>query len=218
MIILVSLERTETASEIPSIPYGSWHVIADEIQIDGETPEKAQTLPFNILMTSEKDIYLMSHMRAGRSTGGCMCRDAVHQVIPPSLPALKQIERLNMVHQIPELGVVAVANQAGRVALLTMTFWQPQRQPGFKIEAILPYMSQEQQGLRPECCLIGMAISPVQGHQSRPPYSEDDAPDSPPLHRVKGVRRFRLLMTYANHTILSYEISRPKGDVEILAI
>lgn len=185
---------------------------------DAKTLYQAPTLPFNILITCEKDIKLLSNISQDAISNSCMCENAVSQTMPPGLPQLKHIERLNMVHQIPELGVVAIANQAGRVALLTMTFYQPQRQPSFKIEAILPYESQEKKDVRPEYQLVGMAISPVQGQQARAPYEELFAPFSPPLHKERGTRRWRLMMTYMDHTILSYEISRPRGDLEVLAI
>lgn len=139
--------------------------------------------------------------------------------MPPGHGELGFIERLNMVHQIPEIGVVAVGNQAGRVALLTMTRWQSCKQPGFKIEVILPYKSQEIQGLRPEVPLMGIAISPVQGQQTRDKSHLRESNANFAFKRgTRALRRYRLLIIYRDHTILSYEISRPTIDGEVLII
>ena len=143
-----------------------------------------------------------------------LCSNALQQKLPPDIQHL--IERLNMIHQIPELGVVAIGNQIGRVALLTLTTWRSTEKPrrkvtslpdvevhsGFKISAILPRQSQERRNLRPDTPLLGMAVSPVQGHRA------SDA----------GHRRYRLLMTYYDHTILSYEIFRESPGGELLIV
>lgn len=127
-----------------------------------------------------------------------------------------------MVLQIPELGVVAVGNQAGRVGLLTMTRWQQSVESGFKIEFILPFHSQEAQGFRPERPLLGIAIGPIQGHETRPDNGSaletTDATATRSRIATKSSRRFRLMMLYYDHTLLSYEISRePEGD-ELLVV
>ena len=54
---------------------------------------------------------------------------------------------------------------------------------------------------------MGMAVGPIQGH-------ETPLPGQSPKMMAERPRRFRLLMTYCDHTILSYEISRPEdGDL-----
>ncbi len=127
-----------------------------------------------------------------------------------------------MVLQIPELGIVAVGNQAGRVGILTMTRWQSYIESGFKIEFILPFHSQEEQGSRPEKALMGVAIGPIQGHETKPDKGSaletTGAPVTGPRPATRSSRRFRLMMVYYDHTLLSYEISRrPDGD-EILVV
>ncbi|KAK4691647.1 hypothetical protein P7C71_g5394, partial [Lecanoromycetidae sp. Uapishka_2] len=121
-----------------------------------------------------------------------------------------------MIHQIPELGVVVVGSQAGRVGILTMTHWETKKQHGFKFEAIVPFKSQEDQGLRPKVVLMGMTISPVQGYHLPNPNGTDE---SEPLPRMQAglSRRFRLLLIYVDHTVLSYEISRRAED-EVVVI
>ena len=182
-------------------------------------------LPFSLLHTTEMDIHLWRNIAPGSerrinvSSGlqsRVICRKAIQQAIPPNLRHLQQLERLNMVLQIPELGIVAVGNQAGRVGLLTMTRWQQSVESGFKIEFILPFHSQEGQGFRPERPLLGMAIGPIQGHETRP--DSGSALETTDATATRSSRRFRLMMLYHDHAILSYEIYRgPEGD-EVLVI
>lgn len=176
-------------------------------------PGKRQisTLPFHILQTSKSNIRLMSQIRYGPFEekgvvcSTVVCHQALHQKIPPGLrhPGM---ERLNMMLQIPELGIVAIAYQAGRVALLTMTRKVKNDQYGFRLEWLLPFQTQEEAGKRPDVALLGMAIGPVQGCGKTSGSVIDEPRDSKGLSN--GTRRFRLILTYYDHTILSYEIWR----------
>ena len=191
----------------------------------------APPLPFSLLHTTEMDIHLWRNIapRSDRkinvSSGlqsRLICRKAIQQAIPPTLRHLQQLERLNMVLQIPELGIVAVGNQAGRVGLLTMTRWQHCIESGFKIEFILPFNSQEWQGSRPERPLLGIAIGPIQGHETKPDdgsaLETSDATTTGPRIATRSSRRFRLMMLYYDHTLLSYEISRESESDEMLVV
>lgn len=125
-----------------------------------------------------------------------------------------------MIHQIPELGVIAIGNQIGRVALLRLTRLglterprsRMSAEPGveeyaaFGILAILPFRSQEVKNIRPEKPLLGMAISPILEQESRSPVFDGTT------------RRYRLLMTYYDHTVLSYEICRGTSASELLVL
>ena len=122
-----------------------------------------------------------------------------------------------MIHQIPSLGIVAIASQVGRVALLTMTklSMHSEGKPsllGFRVEHILPFQSQEFENKRPEVPLLGMAVGPVQGHglgdENICVRDTNTAGDD----RERGDRRYRLLMIYYDHTVLSYEIGRRKEE------
>ena len=188
-------------------------------------------LPFSLLHTTEMDIHLWRNIaprsddRINISNGlqsRVICRRAIQQAIPPHLRLLRQIERLNMVLQIPELGIVAVGNQAGRVGILTMTRWQSYIESGFKIEFILPFYSQEEQGCRPDRALMGFAIGPIQGHETKP---DNGSALETPEATVTGLRiatrssrRFRLMMVYYDQTVLSYEVSRVQEGDEILVV
>ena len=186
-------------------------------------------LPFNLLHTTEKDIHLWrniaprSDCRIGVFNGlqnRVICRKAIPN--PSNLRLLQQIERLNMVLQIPELGIVAVGNQAGRVGILTMTRWQTYIESGFKIEFILPFQSQEKQGCRPDRALLGIATGPIQGQETKPDdggaLENREATVIGPRSAPRSSRRFRLMMVYYDHTLLSYEISRGPDSDEILVV
>lgn len=177
-------------------------------------------LPFNLLQTDERDIHLFRDIRfdanfkrrpPDSSHSQVLCQQALNQRMPPGFNYLTQMERLNMVAQIPELGVVVIGNQVGRVGILTMTRWEARKQSGYKIECILPFDSEESKGLRPRKPLMGMAVGPIQGQETA-------LPQESPSRGPQYPRRFRLLMTYYDHTILSYEIFRPNGEEDLLVV
>lgn len=120
-----------------------------------------------------------------------------------------------MIHQIPSLGIVAIASQVGRVALLTMTKLSSHSKGepsllGFRVEHILPFQSQEHRDERPEVPLLGMAVGPVQGHGLRDENICVSGTNTAGDDGEGGDRRYRLLMVYYDHTVLSYEIWRRK--------
>ena len=175
-------------------------------------------LPFNLLQTSRTDITLYHHIcTKGRFSPGLpctrvICSHALHQKIPPGLSSLGWVERLNMTAQIPELNLVVIGNQVGRVGVLTMTRWHDEY--GYRIECILPTKTQEEQGQRPDKELIGVAIGPIQGHEEPPSAGSrlDVSEEAPERAKVQS-RRFRLMLTYYDHTVLTYEISRRSGEI-----
>ena len=171
-------------------------------------------LPFRILHTDEVDITLFN-TKYDRVT----CEHVLWQTTPPRRSRFMTFDRLNMIHQIPSLGIVAIASQVGRVALLTMTKMKKQIDGmpsllGFRAEHILPFKSQEDRGERPEVPLLGMAIGPLQGHGI-----ENHTPgvDGPTAVKVETDTRYRLLLIYCDHTVLSYDIGRRNGmsDFEV---
>ncbi|KAI9742043.1 MAG: hypothetical protein M1834_000433 [Cirrosporium novae-zelandiae] len=141
-------------------------------------------------------------------------RRLVKQDLPSNLQNITQMDRLNMSAYIPELGLVAIATQLGRVALLSLTA-TPQGQLAFKVEHILPFDSQEKAKKRPEVALLGLAVGPIQGRGVG--RNEDGVLDGEEAWRkIEGERRYRLLLTYYDHSVLSYEIGRKKqGKIDI---
>lgn len=113
-----------------------------------------------------------------------------------------------MILQIPELGAIVIANQVGRVMLLTMT--KSADYPcGFRIDWILPLKSQEARDLRPEKALMGMAVGPIHGREALENYSRFDDPErygNELGNPLEYPRRYRLFLMYCDHTVLSYEI------------
>ena len=233
------------ASPLVRIPFEDSAGTGDEVNLDEDFTHCHQKpeLPFNLLQTSETDIHLLFQMfeAAASPTGWATYRlsysnQTIHQHIHegPDTYLLSQIERLNMILQISELGLVIVGNQVGRmivvptsrfekmlttigVGILTMIRTLPQDEYGFKTEAILPFKSQEEKGLRPKKVLMGVAVSPVQGQQKeRRILSDNGGKGYKSRNPLTASKRFRLVMVYCDHTILSYEISRP--DKQVLVI
>ena len=172
--------------------------------------EKGQisTLPFNIFHTSQSNMRLFFNVKFSEETTNCstvLCEQALYQQMHPKLFYVSHFERLNMVLQIPELGIMAVATQVGRVALLTMTKDIRNDTCGFRVDWFLPFPTQETNGQRPKCSLLGMAAGPVQGFGKTLSTSDQD-------RVLDGTRRFRLMLIYYDSTILSYEIWRPIAD------
>ena len=189
----------------------------DSIPLQSHDLDDRCTLPCNIFITSETNFLLTGTHKLHTYATVC-CDQALHQKIPPGLAMLRRIERLNMIHSIDELGLIIVGNQAGRVGILTSTYWPEEKRYGFRVEAILPFKSQEDKDLRPEAPLLGMAISPIQGRQRRAYSPSANTTDQSVSQPLMPERRFRLIMMYYDHTVLSYEFFRAtdSGDVLVL--
>ena len=173
----------------------------------------SKTWPCNVFVTLDNDLLFTSVEPKDHSM--VWCRDGIRQQYEPShcskLMVMQRFERMNMIHQIPELGIVIIGSQVGRVAILTMTYYADKKRYGFKIEAIVPYKSQEDQNLRVLELLLGIAVSPIQGCQPKA-YSPSSSSSNIPLNRAVQQRRYRLLLYYYDHTILSYEIAHSEDD------
>ena len=197
---------------IPSLFENSHRVGSRQATITATTtlsPYTSLKLPFQILHTSEHNIYAFLNQGDIR----VVCQKALHQRVPPRLRMLTTFDRMNMIHQIPELGVVIVGSAVGRVALLTMTKLNraDSTLSGFHIDWILPFKSQEDKGVRPEAPLMGIAVSPVQGQADSGEITDDDGSSLYAGRQTPrpGTRKYRIMLVYAEHTVLSYEIKRP---------
>lgn len=162
----------------------------------------------HLLRTYEKDIELYNCIWPENpkvSEVGVLCGQALLSGrIHPSIRHLfAATSRLNMIAHMPEISAVAVGSAIGRVILLTLT-----RKPlypenckigfehAFRVDWILPTFEQEQElrkTLRP---LHGMAVGPIY----------DNVKDAG--KRARLPRRYRLMLHYRTHDILSYEITR----------
>ncbi|THW10799.1 hypothetical protein D6D23_10581 [Aureobasidium pullulans] len=185
-------------------------------------------LPCPILQLSFKDVYLYQpapNSKAWEHFPMPSMRRLFRQEVPACFESGK-FGRINMYAQIPSLGVVIVATQKGRIAILSLTqtvtrmldyakqdpTLSPQDRPrmekriyGFRVDHMLPLPSQEEAGHRPKAGIHGIAVGPVQGTE----------------HLDDGLKRWRLLVHYQNHAMLAYEIgksSRDQLDLSLMAI
>lgn len=211
------------------------------------------------------------------------CADLLTQLVPNQFTQTAQyaMERLNMVQQIPELGIVIIASQSGRCAVCSTMKRTRDGPYGLRVDWVLPTKKQEKAGLRPPHALLGIAVGPIQGMmrednndepedeetfedriingtptsfgtnvvvmdlsedesrgsndddgsgqlESESPVLTSDIPlkvrqrpwwQSPTIESWRGPnysRRYRLMLTYYEWTVLTYEITREepyiKGD------
>ncbi|RBR09780.1 uncharacterized protein FIESC28_09737 [Fusarium coffeatum] len=117
--------------------------------------------------------------------------------------------RMNMIAMVPELSLMVIGSPIGRVVLITLTrrartgeHDQGSWEHGFRVEWVLPTKSDEDKhrkvkNLRP---LHGMALGPVQVGDDVGGKVGGGGPAMP--------RRYRLMLHYRNHDILSYELTR----------
>jgi hypothetical protein len=179
---------------------------------------------FPVLFTTEKHIRLLQSPSLQALT---ICHKALDQHLPPHLHLLNLYSRLNMIAQIPDLSLAVVGSQSGRVALLTLTTSptiQNERY-AFRLETILPFKSQEKDGLRPDAPLAGLAVAPIQGRElavDREAMTDVSAglgsrsrTRMEAWRRVEGKRRYRLMIMYLSGTVLSYELGRDGERVSV---
>ena len=128
-----------------------------------------------------------------------------HDVLTVTHPDFADCDRISLHKIIPELGIVIIGTPKGRAAVVAL--FQRKEVPEemrcfvpsaesyyvFRMDWLLPTAEQEEKGERPEMMLIGIAASPVQGMLGQ---WEEGRP-----------RKWRLLLTYADHSVLSYVIS-----------
>lgn len=115
--------------------------------------------------------------------------------------------RLNMIALAPELSLMAIGSPTGRVVLITLTrkacpakhdegTWEH----GFRVEWVLPTGSDEAEHRKTLRPMHGMALGPVQVDDDIGGKVGGGGPAMP--------RRYRLMLHYRNHDILSYELTR----------
>lgn len=171
-------------------------------------------LPCPILHASVKNVYLVQpsdqkHHPGPFSPPMVGAANPLRQAVQAQYDHLNRFDRLNMNASIPELGIVILASQKGRALVLSLTKlpasrskYPPNMQDhayktnyAMRLECILPFRRQERTNLRPPHPLHGIAVGPIQG-------TEDCPSDR---------KRWRLMMMYQDHSILSYEILGRRG-------
>ena len=194
-------------NSLPTGRRGASEAITGDLSLSTSSPPTS--LPFSVLQTSVNNVIF--RYSALRPTS-VMLRHPFAQEISHSLHSLRLFDRLNMVAQVPELGLVLVASQVGRVALLTLTRMRCPKTFAFRLDCILPSVEQEARRERPMVPLLGMAAGPIQGREKEAGSGGDGgSPDGrgwEPWRAVEGSRRYRLMLYYTDHTVLGYELSR----------
>ena len=206
---------SDTNTELSSTPDGN----ANNVQENHEP--LSLTLPFHVFSTTKTDVHFLYNIVYEEKTpkptacSSVICKKILHQTLPRGMHMLSHMERLNMVLQVPELSLIAVASQTGRVALLTTT--KPvdtKRYYGLRIDWFLPLQSQEQARERPEVPLMGMAIGPLQTREMLSCFTRYDSPDPDMGRGLEVRRRFRLFLVFYNHAVLTYEVSRSPASCD----
>lgn len=189
-----------------------------------------------IFSTSEHNVRLLD---APCLENMVVCHHALHS--RPSRVLFGHVDRLNMISVIPELSMVVVANQIGRVAIFRLT----QNEAGYmmRLDESLPQEQSDgnlsNDGSQPCAPLLGMAVGPVQGREfggyrnhreNMSTIREADPNDASWEWRnsgnKKGVwrslekrRRYRLILVYSDGSILSYELGgMPDSEVSICTV
>lgn len=220
-------EGTEDTASFSTV-YGGKRIYGNEPRAFQPHNNLCGDCPCPILHTSVRNIYLLqpsSHRQAESpfTSPTIGFTNALHQLVPSEWAYLNVFERLNMHAYIPALGIVVLASQKGRALVLALTklsrkaHYPPEMQNpddparkktkyAMRLEHILPFADQEKAGARPFAPLAGIAAGPMQGTE----------------HLTMEMKRWRLMMMYTDHSILSYEISRPRdpqaNDVESVVV
>lgn len=186
------------------------------------TPSKK---PISILCTSKNDIAFLEEpgeeYQILESPHYYFCADAILQLDLDVLMLRRGEDKLSMLFKVPELNLVIVGSPVGRVVLFTMVTPDVNNSQEIGL-VVLPSEEQQVDGTRPCALLMGIAAAPIQGDENGRRTSEE-------VTRQKSVvmkswpsdvedleqpelssRRFRLLLYYEDHTILSYELSRAR--------
>lgn len=122
----------------------------------------------------------------------------------PLTQQLIDIDRLCFHALIPDLQIVALGSQAGRVALLTPTKMDERMSAlgdvlTMRLEKTLPLRMDEVEH-RPRVWMLGMSVSPVWRKQKGMGELRDRA------------EAWRIFLHYRDHTIISYELFRDEDD------
>lgn len=191
---------------------------------------KACSRRYTFIRLHEKDIDLRSnwHKTQRRDSG----TNDIAILAPDLLPFGKFLElepqiasrfhatsRLNMSEHIPELNLLIVGSQTGRVAFITLTClrnghrppavghpeWYPQGywSKGFRVEAIVPRRSEEKLRKKRMWPLHGMAVGPVQSAPEPNANMEKLWREKPGLLKL-----WKLVLHFRNLDILTYEFTR----------
>ncbi|KOS16690.1 hypothetical protein ESCO_004861 [Escovopsis weberi] len=176
---------------------------------------------YRYLRGYEKDVELLNlELQSGEYS--LMCPDVLRMGTHEdrvTRAIFRATSRASMMAHVPELSLVVVGSPIGRVLLMTPTKLGEGAEPpppptttrtgrreypkhGLRMEWVLPFASDEEAHrprgkMRP---LHGMAIGPVQYDEERLCGRE--------VNEAAMPRRYRLMLHYRDHSILTYELTR----------
>ncbi|KAK4181038.1 CRT10-domain-containing protein [Triangularia setosa] len=196
-------------------------------KVDDVGPYRHLPKDFCLLRTSAADLELVPLDRTARR----LTFKHILTFLPPQpgqLPShhafhtysQMRTERVHLMLHVPELFLVVLGSEVGRVALVTLTktsktvHGAPVRR-GFRVDCVLPRKAEEQKKVRPYCGLVGMAISP---EPAQGPRAKGQLELCPPGMARTGPVVYRLILHYADHTILMYDLARGKDPEDELMI
>jgi len=205
----------------PITPSPSPPTLEEAFLARSKTKEKSTEDAFMLSRSGEVILQSYRHSITLRptqdETSPTQCDNILRQEFPHDVwfpRPLTGYDRLNMLATIPELSLVLVASQIGRVALITVTRLVQRDSRlghivGMRVDLILPFKDEESvEKIRPSHGLLGMAVGPLQNERTKMAARGFG----------EGPRRWRLMLHYYNHTILSYEISREEETGELIVI
>ncbi|CCC10403.1 unnamed protein product [Sordaria macrospora k-hell] len=180
------------------------------------------TKNISILLTSSTDVCLI-HMDPKGTPVLCKEILPLHNHLnrhPSPYDLHRNISlRIGMLLHVPELNLVVLGSLCGRVALLRLTktaklFYGAPVRRGFRVEAVLPRWLEEHKRMRPWCTLHGIAISPMPGPRTDgiSLHGQGDESQGP------AWKKWRLVLHYLDHTILTYIITRPEDGEDLLVV
>ncbi|KAF1939211.1 mitochondrial carrier [Clathrospora elynae] len=160
-----------------------------------------------VILTKE-DIHIIQrpcNEGESRESGIASMRRALH--LGPWTPVLAPEDRHCFFTQIPDIGAFIVASPAGLAGVFSLYYTRKRgfKRYSFKPEYLLPFMRNGTNvTMGTSVRLIGVAVGPVQGMYDE--VSEE-------CEIMPQPRRWRVLMYYMDHTVMSFELSKEKvGD------
>ena len=180
----------------------------------GESAEQGLAPDYVLLRSYEKDfemVPLATKKVDGHEEIRVVCTDALKSDFPRVMGVQRLFwatSRLSMLAHIPELFLVILGSPTGRVILVTPTrMAKPMKMEsekyqwdhGMRIECVLPRRSDDMvhragTSARP---LYGLAVGPMLESEKNAKKPDASRP-----------RRYRLMLHYQNHMILTYELTR----------
>lgn len=192
---------------------------------DGDDPDSRRLLRGISFLRAYEDCAEVVSVENHEEGAGLICNDMLPSINfgrQPTFWDMRYGARCSMLLTIPQLSLVILGSMCGRVALLTLTKppltdppnrMRPKR--AFRVEAVLPFDSEDKKRDRPYVCLLGIAVSPVpetsaQGLELRKrrsaAYGGRKYRETMPELEPAAPTRWRLILNYMDHTVLQYDI------------